>query len=286
MNETKIIARNGLAENDFALINHLAQICREYDQCELKINWDWLYNRDSSQFSDFFYFYGDEPIAYLELDGFGYKFEITGLVQPDYRRRGYFRELIAVARQEALRRGAKEILLVNYRNSVSGRAFVKAMGYPYRFSEYRMEASAATMPPLPPSELELVTVQLKDLPEFARLLSLAFPEEDWNTTETLQSRWEEPQTSHYFARLNGKNIGQIATSDEGNGIYIGAVGIIPELRGKGYGRQLLAKTLSKLLAENHSAFRLDVETDNENALTLYQSCGFATTNIYDYYQIL
>jgi ribosomal protein S18 acetylase RimI-like enzyme len=286
MREIKLVTKNNLSETDFAEIERLNRICREFDHCELKINWDFLHNRDQNLSSDFFAQVGTETIAYLELDGFGDKYEITGIVIPEYRHKGIFSQLLAQAYQEVQKRGGTSLLLVNYRASAAGIAFAKAKGYPYLYSEYRMEAYADTMPVLSAPDIELHLVKFEDILEFSRLLNLAFPGEGGNSLEQVQKRWEEPNARHFFARLNGDNIGQIAAINEGNGIYIGAVGIVPELRGKGYGRQLLAATLNLFLKEGHQEFRLDVETENENALSLYKTCGFKTINIYDYYNIV
>ena len=40
-----------------------------------------------------------------------------------------------------------------------------------------------------------------------------------------------------------------------------------------------------MLAEGHTRFELDVETENNQALSLYQSCGFHETDVYDYYVV-
>jgi ribosomal protein S18 acetylase RimI-like enzyme len=63
------------------------------------------------------------------------------------------------------------------------------------------------------------------------------------------------------------------------------VGIIPEYRGYGYGRQLLSGLISVLVAEGQTYFELDVETKNNNALSLYLSRGFQEANAYDYFQL-
>ena len=36
------------------------------------------------------------------------------------------------------------------------------------------------------------------------------------------------------------------------------------------------------MAEGHTRFSLDVETQNAQALSLYLACGFHETNVYDY----
>jgi GNAT superfamily N-acetyltransferase len=281
-----IVAKEQLNAADFELIGNLEAECKKYDGVALKINWGLLQAREGVALSDFFYEVDGQTVAYLELDGFGENYELTGFVTPAYRQRGIFSKLLDAARIETRKRGGQKLLLVNYRASYAGTEFARAKGYEYSFSEYRMEANAANMPPLPTGELELVKVTRDDIPELARLLQGSFGTGGWNNTDELEKRWGEADSEYYFARLpSGENIGQISALQEDGGVYIRAVGIIEEKRGRGYGRQLLAMLLRKLLDEGHIRFSLDVETANENALSLYTSCGFATSNVYDYYKI-
>jgi ribosomal protein S18 acetylase RimI-like enzyme len=61
--------------------------------------------------------------------------------------------------------------------------------------------------------------------------------------------------------------------------------VIPELRGRGYGREILARTIAELRAEGWQHIRIEVETENVNALGLYRSCGFQEIAEYRYYAL-
>ena len=87
-----------------------------------------------------------------------------------------------------------------------------------------------------------------------------------------------------MAELDGTIVGKIGLVFEANGVYLRAFGVLPEYRGRGYGRFMLATTIATLRAEGQTHFSLDVATDNENALGLYQSCGFTVALAYDYYE--
>jgi GNAT superfamily N-acetyltransferase len=226
-----IIAKEQLSAADFELIGKLEAECKKYDSVALKINWGMLQTRESGAPSDFFYEVDGETIAYLELDGFGENFELTGVVLPTFRRQGIFSKLLDVALTEVRKRSAKKLLLVNYRASYAGTEFVRTKDYEYGFSEYRMEANAASMPPLPTGELGLAKVRHEDIPELARLLGASFGTEGWNNTDELTKRWNEADSDYFFARLpNGENIGQISALQEDGGIYVRAVGIIGKAR--------------------------------------------------------
>ena len=56
-------------------------------------------------------------------------------------------------------------------------------------------------------------------------------------------------------------------------------------RGRGYGRQMLEEAIRTIRAETQKRIMLDVETDNTDAIGLYQSCGFEIKTTYDYYDL-
>ena len=89
----------------------------------------------------------------------------------------------------------------------------------------------------------------------------------------------------YLAVKDGVVIGKVnlQLSNGLGGIY--GLGVLPEERGKGYGRATLRLAVQKLIEAGAGTVYLQVLTDNEKALTLYQSCGFETRSVMDYYVI-
>jgi ribosomal protein S18 acetylase RimI-like enzyme len=63
-----------------------------------------------------------------------------------------------------------------------------------------------------------------------------------------------------------------------------AFGVLPEYRGRGYGRQLLLDAVDVLLRESSDRVVIEVATDNERALGLYRSCGFKVASAYGFYE--
>ena len=62
--------------------------------------------------------------------------------------------------------------------------------------------------------------------------------------------------------------------------------MLPEYRGKGYGRAILLKTIEKLEDAGAEEILLQVAVHNAAALRLYQSCGFQETSVMDYYHLI
>jgi ribosomal protein S18 acetylase RimI-like enzyme len=88
---------------------------------------------------------------------------------------------------------------------------------------------------------------------------------------------------YIIARLDGAPIGalNLQLDEKGSGIY--GFGVLPAQRGRGYGRQILARTIEYALAEGRRPIILEVAPENERALGLYTSVGFRQTHRYDYY---
>ena len=86
-------------------------------------------------------------------------------------------------------------------------------------------------------------------------------------------------------RTRGEPIGLLRAGRYAGFADITAFGVLPEHRGRGYGRQMLLDVLDTLPAENWKHIVIDVVTENRNALGLYRSVGFKETRTYGYYHV-
>ena len=284
----QVVTRRALAAGDLAAIRALGARCNRADGLNLKLNWDLMQARSPGVVSDFCAYAGDELIGYVALDGDGEELELTGMVHPERRRRGIARALVAAAREECLRRGTERLLLVCERASASGRAFVAAIGASFSFAEYHLELEATAGQVAPASELQLRRAGRGDIPLVAEMQARCWGDQGPVPEAQVQQvarRFEEPGSRYYRAFVRGEVVGQIGTLFEENQVYIRGVGILPERRRRGYGRQMLAATVAALIAEGQAHFALDVATETERALELYRSCGFEETNVYEYHAL-
>ncbi len=289
MDQTGLVAKCGLDRDDLVQVRALEEACLLADGVRVKFNWDMMEHRTPGTLTDFCYYQEGRLVGYIPLDDFGGAFEMTAAVLPAYRRQGIFTRLFRAASEEAQRREATTLLLVNYRASESGNATVTHVGIPYKFSEYHMVAYADAIPPLPSIQIELVPVTADNsddrVSDLSRLLAVSFGATRWSVVEVLQEELQRPEVRYYLAHRDGHLIGQIGVLEQEECIYIRGVGILPEWRRQGNGRQLLSATVGKMLAEGHRRFELDVATENSGALSIYQSCGFQETTVYDYYTV-
>jgi ribosomal protein S18 acetylase RimI-like enzyme len=136
-----------------------------------------------------------------------------------------------------------------------------------------------------PGPLRLRPADAADVPAVAHIRARAFDEPEQRARGGTELQLAEPGSTIYVAELGGTPIGTICTLLEQDGIYLRALAVLPEQQGLGYGRAILNDTVALLRAAGHTRVALDVATNNEHALRLYESCGFVATSRYDYYAV-
>jgi len=213
--------------------------------------------------------------------------EASLLVVPGARRRGVGRSLLEAVRTEVARRGFVDCLLVNDEASESGRAFLLAMGVPYEVSEYRLELdrSRIDLTRIRLESLRVRRAELVDRMVLTHIRASGFGDSIDESAPAIDLALAETKRHFYLAELDGEAIGMIRAGEwEGTG-DITAFAVLPAFRGRGYGRQILLETVDTLIAAGWMRILIEVATDNENALGLYESCGFRVTNRYGYHRL-
>jgi ribosomal protein S18 acetylase RimI-like enzyme len=287
-----IILKEYLDSKDCDQIKKLMELSYSKDQTNLKLELDYKltvvkHAKDRlKNINEYLYYIDGHLVSYLGICDFGGNvLELNGLTHPDYRRQGLFGKLFALAVQEAKRAGQENVLLLTDEKSVSGNRFIEKAGGSYKTSEYRMKLSekpdleglAASVK----KEVTLKTADKSDLKDIARQNAIHF-----NTTEESEAALLDEsslQEGLYMIQLNGETIGKIQVDYEDNYAFIYGFGILPEFRGRGYGKSAFSNTLSIIKGKNISNVELDVESKNRNALNLYKSFGFEEMSVMNYY---
>jgi ribosomal protein S18 acetylase RimI-like enzyme len=283
-----IVAKQGLSADDLAQIRQLADICNAYEGLNLKLNWEDLRLRTADETSDFAYYRQGALIGFLGIYIFGsQRAEISGMVHPDARRGGIFRVLLDAAQAECARRGCSEVLLICERTSRSGAAFARAMGGRLVFSEHKMELDQQARLPAVAGPVRLRRAQIADADIVARIVAISFGEAPDNAAarQSIIKDMQSELRQFFIGELDGVPIGALNLSADEADIGIYGFGVLPDQRGRGYGRQMLAQAIQEALAQHARRVTLEVETNNNSALALYQSCGFSEVANYDYYQL-
>ena len=302
-----IVLEKGLTKEQLQDILELEKAGSEFEKLDMKLNLEMLEQRSKEEINDFLYYEESKLVGFLglyDIDKKANEIEITGMVHPKYRRRGIFTELFEAAKIECSNRDPKNLLLISEKSSVAGAGFINTTDAIYTFSEYRMRFEGSEVPDCKKAGITLRKADKKDRSELAKMDSEFFgkpedeakgetevesevkPETETETEKNPQEDYSDnPDRITYIAELDGKTVGKIGTIIGGTGGYIFGVGILPEFRGRGYGRELLGLALNKLISERIYNVILEVAVKNENALHLYKICGFKEVTVYDYYEI-
>lgn len=292
VNDFSIRLKEKLDFTDYKHINELQDICIAFDGVALKLELDFKLSRAEKQvgylnnINEFMYFHKETLIGYLGICQFGRDtMEINGMVHPEFRRMGIFKKLFLLVKDEINRRNPKTVLLLSDNNSASGIEFIKLLGATHHHSEYEMFVKKEANKQLEKNNIILRKAKNNDGREIAYQNSIYFNEE-FNEQEISKPEEEEKCGLFiYVAELEEKIIGKV-NLEVTNGVGgIFGLGVRPEYRGKGYGREILMKAIEILKEKGAKDIMLQVEAKNSNALNLYKSCGFEETSTMNYYEL-
>ncbi|MFT8314276.1 MAG: GNAT family N-acetyltransferase [Clostridium sp.] len=283
-----ICLKKYISEKEYKEISQLEELCSSKDKTNLKLELDYKLNIPKNSeiglktINEFLYYIDGILVAYLGISSFGNNIgEINGMTHPDWRRKGLFKKLLELAIEECRNRGFNKLLLLSDGESSSGVEFIKTFGGKYDFSEYRMKllikASSESI-----NSISLREAEKFDWKEIARQNALFF-----NDTEESESFPEEEEIINqvtYMVKLKEEIIGKIRMDYSDNSAFICGFGILPDFRGKGYGKSALKQALSLINGKNIHNIELDVECQNNTALNLYKSCGFEKKSVMNYYK--
>jgi len=99
------------------------------------------------------------------------------------------------------------------------------------------------------------------------------------------SFYSKPDQRRYLALVDGQPIGKIDVNLEGSDADLTGLCVIPRLRGRGFGKAILQGMMGVQQAAGRERIVLDVQTDNDVALSLYIKSGFEREFTIDYYEI-
>jgi ribosomal protein S18 acetylase RimI-like enzyme len=121
-----------------------------------------------------------------------------------------------------------------------------------------------------------------DLPFLSRLLELGFGRP---APEDLAGRLDSRHEQTAIVELRGSAVGTLRFRRDGNEARIYAFVIDPAWQGRGIGRAALRCACEQLRAEGTHRIGLEVDVENDRALTLYTSVGFTPILTEDYFAL-
>jgi len=119
-----------------------------------------------------------------------------------------------------------------------------------------------------------------DLPVFVSLDKELFPYSPWSASQ-YKEEFSSP-TRHFVVAVDADQniIGYAGVFAPGAAeADILTLGVVPEHRGKGIAKALMALIINWAKEQGTTAMMLEVKTDNLQAIGLYESLGYSTLNI-------
>jgi ribosomal protein S18 acetylase RimI-like enzyme len=300
------------AGDELAQARQLLDICNTYEGLYLKLDVEMVRSRLGKETNDFLYYEGGELVGLLAMDEFGdEERELTGMVHPEHRRKGIFSALFAAAKEEAKSRGTERLILVCERFSHSGQGFVAATGAAYDFSEHKMvfeDFKAGTRSNASPIDrITLRKAGSEDVETLALISAASFGQSVEGTKRHILENMQMTRVQYYLGMLENLDLDvsrgerskeavgclNLYEAEREYGIY--AFAVLPQYQRRGFGRQMLEQIIKEVHARNADldmsrggrrlGIALEVETQNENAIGLYRSCGFVEVTTYGYYNL-
>jgi ribosomal protein S18 acetylase RimI-like enzyme len=281
MNNSFIKLKERTDKSDFNDINNLNNACIDYDKIHLKLEIDYKlsngekYGNNMNKINEFMFYDDNKLVGYAGICDFGGdEIEVNGMVHPEYRRRGIFTRLFSLVKDEFNKRDSKGMLLLSDNNSIGGISFIKRITDDYHHSEYDMNLD---MDVIHKENFDNLVFRKAAKEDITKIAGENFEFINDNDIDGILF------DSTYVLETGNVIIGRVRLEivDNIGGIY--GLEILPEYRGKGYGRELLIRSINKLKESKVNAINLQVETKNNNALNLYKSCGFKVNYTMDYY---
>ncbi len=287
---SKIVLKSCIDKNDYDALKNLERTCAEYDSLSFKLELDYRLenagkiSKRETELNEFMYYVENELAGYINISNFGGdNLEITGMVHPAYRSRGIFTQIFALVQDECKKRKSDEILLLCDNKSHSGISFIEKFSQKYHHSEYDMVLNRELFPQKCPRSLNIRMAAESDAKIIAEMnydfFGIIIKEGDTALVDNIVNG------RTFIAEADNGNVGsvRIELNDGTGGVY--GLGVLSEYRGRGYGRELLMWSVEKLIEMGADRVILQVDTDNENALNLYKSCGFEDENVMSYYMM-
>jgi mycothiol synthase len=214
------------------------------------------------------------------------------IVHPAYRRHGHGRRLLAAGQRQAEADGESELLLYVPATG-PGPRFAAAMGMTYRSSMWRMDLPATAEVAAPAFPSGIVTRPYGDwlpLEKYVALLNESFASHPTPISWTVEAiRYAESQRPSGPADAllvcpadapeHPIGFGRAVLGPPEKGVpgpvgEIRMIGVLPDWRGRGLGRELLRWGVAHLREQGAALVKLSVEAENELALRLYERNGF------------
>lgn len=208
-------------------------------------------------------------------------FEWSMVVLPSMRRLGIGEILVSeLGRSLELRGAAKDIALIP-EGAEAGQQLLDKFGYAFDYSERTMVADADKVEL--DSEVEVYGYNDEESKIVGVLVSV-FGDTDEEAKELIAFNTQTPNRHLMIAKLQGEVVGTVTIVDDGEKLWMTGLAIHESARGKGVTTCLLNWCKNEANRLGKASVYLDVETDTDQALSVYKKAGFTTVSNTHFYK--
>ena len=273
---------HGLTDSALEAIEDLERRVLANDGGRLKLEWATLRTPPTDDVRALLWWEYDTLLGFLGIYGFGWPtLELTGMVDPQQRRRGIGRSLLEAALPLCRARGCERLLLVVPRVSLPGRELATSLGATHDHSEHALTLSKRPADGAGDPALHLREATKADLPALSALFLDGFGEARLDGTGTLTDQ----QSRTLMIDRDGETIGTLRVTNDGYLARVYGFVVASQWRGRGVGREALERVCRDLFDAGADSVGLEVEVANDHALGLYTSVGFEPVATEDYYAL-
>ena len=227
--------------------------------------------------------YADEEVVgvFTAIDMIGvHSYEWFGLVHPDLRRQGLGQALMQELQRNLEVRGAESELALNLKDSEAGASFLNQAGYEWNFTEATLKATVNSVTENPAVDVVPLTVESSEL---TRVIMNAFGDTEEEVQTLLDYNASNPTRHVFVAKQQEQVVGTVTLVEDGKTLWVTALATDPGKQGQGIGSALLTFSQAEGMRRSCESVMLDVEIDNNKALSVYEKAGFKPVMQVDYY---
>lgn len=208
-------------------------------------------------------------------------FEWSVVVLPSARRLGIGERLVKELGRNLEIRGAATDFALIPNGSVAGQELLHKFGYTFDFQERTM-AAEAVIEELD-SEVE-VSRYTNEETEVVRVLVNAFGDNEEEAKALIDFNTQTPNRQLMIAKLCDELVGTFTLVEDGDKLWVTGLSVHENARGKGVATNLLNWAKCEANRMGKASVYLDVESDNDQALSIYKKVGFTTESNTHFYK--
>jgi ribosomal protein S18 acetylase RimI-like enzyme len=283
--KNQVIEEQALSEKSFNDIKNLVDICNKKDNTDLKFHLD----GEEKSITKFLFYDEENLVAYFGIVP-SYNigtYYVWCAMNPDYRTKATFLEVFKTVKDKCDELKVDTLKFINERSATNLREFIKCIGGEKRYSTYTMKFSKECYKEdsLECKDIVLSRASLDDLNDIIQIGMEAFGTTEVDEKSNNESKLNDSKYNNFICKINNTVVGIISARIFNDEVSIADLAVLKSHRKRGIARVILSKTITYFLNDGMEKFILSVETENKNALSLYEHSGFRIVTVIDCYEI-